>query len=144
MTVLYYFVYPFRNDAPRSIAYIYVGKFPLQKNRLKILRRSAVYYGRVNIMASDVRNLLSTVKERRNVDEIGSGEGDGWEAEKVSCPKQRYMTGLSARKSIQRFSLARTARKARRSNWCCAKLAHGRDTTGTIDKKLISGVSIGR
>jgi len=53
-----------------------VENFLLQKNKVKILHQSVVYYNRVNITPSDVRNLLSTVKER-SVDEMGNGEGDG-------------------------------------------------------------------
>lgn len=61
---------------------VYLEKFPLQKNRLKILRRSVVY-NRVN--HGNVRNILS-VRERRSVNV--SGEGNGWEGTgKVSCPK---------------------------------------------------------
>lgn len=97
-------------------------------------------------MASDVRNLLSTVKERRNVDEIGSGgrgRGGGGRKGKLSeATVHDRLIGTKIDTTI--LACANGAEGAPVELVCCAKLAHGRDTTGTIDKKLISGVSIGR
>ena len=77
MTVLYYFII-----YVHSFCYVVfhsrmcVENFLLQKNKVKILHQSVVYYDRVNITPSDVRNLLSTIKERSD-DEMGNGERDG-------------------------------------------------------------------
>lgn len=57
---------------------IYTSKiFHYRNIDLKFFVDLYAYYGHVNITSSDVRNLLSTVKERC-VDEMGSGEGGGW------------------------------------------------------------------
>lgn len=73
----------------------------------------------------------------------GGRKGEGGRKGKLSeATVHERLIGTKIDTTI--LACANGARKARRSNWCCAKLAHGRDTTGTIDKKLISGVSIGR
>lgn len=70
----------------------------------------------------------------------------GMNRKKASCPKQRYMTDrLIGTKSIQGFSLARTTKGASVKLLLLNSVVPNSrtDTLGTIDKKLISGVSIG-